>query len=437
MNLNNCLTSEERSLFEFIMTVILFALPAFFILIALELFWDWKKRTGHYRVNDAVTSLSAGVLSRVVAIGHQLIPFTAYVIAYEYIALFELSNAWWVWVVAFVAYDFFYYWNHRMGHEMSILWAAHVVHHSSEDYNLTTALRQTSGALFSWVFYLPLAVAGFSPEMIITVGALNLVYQFWVHTQHIDTLGWMEKVFVTPSNHRVHHAQNRVYIDKNYGGVFILWDRLFGTFIPELSNEKPVFGIRGALKSFNPLMANIQVYSRLARDSYYTSRWSDKFKVWFGRTGWRPADVAERFPEEKLPLNIFEKYDPKLSDSVKKYCVFQHAVMLAITVFLLLNVSVLSASQLLVLSATVIMCSIQIGTVLSGSKFALALEGPRLLVFPLMWFASGLGDIAIVFGALSAVSLTLLVCVIRKGYIRRTYTAADRRSNTSQVTTEL
>jgi len=437
MNLNICLTSGVGPLFEFIMTVILFALPVFFILIALELFWDWKKRTGHYRVNDAVTSLSAGVLSRVVAIGHQLIPFTAYVIAYEYIALFELSNAWWVWVVAFVAYDFFYYWNHRMGHEVSILWAAHVVHHSSEDYNLTTALRQTSGALFSWVFYLPLAVAGFSPEMIITVGALNLVYQFWVHTQHIDKLGWMEKVFVTPSNHRVHHAQNRVYIDKNYGGVFILWDRLFGTFIPELSNEKPVYGIRGALKSFNPLNANIQVYSRLARDSYYTRRWSDKCRVWFGRTGWRPADVAERFPEEKLPMSEFEKYDPKLSKAVKKYSVFQHAIMLAITVFLLLNVESLLGVHVLVLALTVITCSIQNGIVLSGSKLALALEGPRLLVFPLLWFAVGLSDLALIYGVVSFISLVLLVSVIRSGHERSRYYTNFKRNGESLPTTEL
>ncbi len=425
------------SLFDIIMTVILFALPAFFILIAIELYWDWRKRTGHYRINDAVTSLSAGVLSRIVAIGHQLIPFTAYVIAFEYVSFTELSNAWWVWIVAFVAYDFFYYWNHRMGHEVSILWAAHVVHHSSEDYNLTTALRQTSGALFSWIFYLPLAVAGFPPEMIITVGALNLVYQFWVHTQHIDTLGWMEKVFVTPSNHRVHHAQNRVYIDKNYGGVFILWDRLFGTFIPELSNEKPVFGIRGALKSFNPLMANIQVYSRLARDSYYTSRWTDKCRVWFGRTGWRPADVAERFPEEKLPMSEFEKYDPKLSKAVKKYSVFQHAVMLAITVFLLLNIETLQGIHVLVLALTVITSSIQNGIVLSGSKLALALEGPRLLVFPLLWFAVGLSDLALIYGAVSFVSLMLLVSVIRSGYERNRYYTDIKQSSNSQATTEL
>ncbi|BCO21064.1 MULTISPECIES: sterol desaturase family protein [unclassified Alteromonas] len=395
------------------MTVILFAIPLFFLLIGIELYVDYKRKTGHYRTNDAITSLSAGVLSRVVAIGHQLIPFTIYVLVYDAIALFSLPDAWWVWVIAFVAYDFFYYWNHRMGHEMSILWAAHVVHHSSEDYNLTTALRQTSGALFSWVFYLPLALVGFEPEMIITVGALNLVYQFWVHTQHIKTLGWMEYVFVTPSNHRVHHAQNRVYIDKNYGGVFILWDRLFGTFIPELDEEPPVYGIRGALKSFNPIWANLQIYSQLARDSYYTRSWKDKFRVWFGRTGWRPEDVSMRFVQEKKPLSEFKKYHPKLHKAVTRYSLVQHLIMLGVTLYLLLNINALPTSHQLIAVATVIVMSIQNGFILSQSKMSLAMEGPRLLVFPLMWVAGGMGVAAIVYTLCSFASLFMLANAVR------------------------
>lgn len=395
------------------MTVILFAIPLFFLLIGVELFVDYTRQTGHYRTNDAITSLSAGVLSRVVAIGHQLIPFTVYVLVYDAVSLFTLPDAWWVWLVAFVAYDFFYYWNHRMGHEMSLLWAAHVVHHSSEDYNLTTALRQTSGALFSWIFYLPLALLGFEPEMIITVGALNLVYQFWVHTQHIKTLGWMENIFVTPSNHRVHHAQNRVYIDKNYGGVFILWDRLFGTFIPELKEEPPVYGIRGALKSFNPLWANLQIYSQLARDSYHTRSWKDKFRVWFGRTGWRPDDVTARFPQEKKPLSEFKKYHPKIHKAVTRYSLLQHIIMLGVTLYLLLNIDVLPTSHQLIAVATVIVMSIQNGFILSQSKMSLALEGPRLLVFPLMWVAAGMGTAALVYIACSVISLLMLTIAVR------------------------
>lgn len=396
-----------------LMTVILFAIPLFFLLIGIELVVDYKRKTGYYRTNDAITSLSAGVLSRVVAIGHQLIPFTVYIVVFDAVALFTLSESWWVWVLAFIAYDFFYYWNHRMGHEMSVLWAAHVVHHSSEDYNLTTALRQTSGALFSWIFYLPLAFVGFPPEMIITVGALNLVYQFWVHTQHIGTLGWMEYVFVTPSNHRVHHAQNRVYIDKNYGGVFILWDRLFGTFIPELDEEPPVYGIRGALKSFNPIWANLQIYRQLAKDSYYTHSWKDKFRVWFGRTGWRPEDVTKRFPQEKKPLSEFEKYNPTLNKWVTQYSLAQHIIMLGVTLYLLLNIATLSATQQIIAVVTVVVMSVQNGFILSQSTTALKLEVPRLLLFSLLWLSTSLAMPSMIFTASCLLSLGLLVIAFK------------------------
>lgn len=396
------------------MTVILFAIPLFFLLIGIELYLDKRKNTGYYRANDAITSLTAGVLSRVMALGHQLIPLTMYVLVFNEAALTELPYSPWVWVVAFVLYDFCYYWNHRMGHEMSVLWAAHVVHHSSEDYNLTTALRQTSGAVFSWIFYLPLAVIGFPPEMIVTVGALNLVYQFWVHTQHIDKLGWMENWFVTPSNHRVHHAQNSVYIDKNYGGVFIIWDRLFNTFIPELDHEPPVYGIRGALKSFNPLWANAQIYAQLARDSFYTRKWKDKLRVWFGRTGWRPADVAERFPVVKAPLSEFKKYHPSIAPAITRYSIVQHVILLAITLFLLLNVNTLSGAHQLILVVTIVIMSVQNGFILSQSKFALIMEGPRLLILPLLWFGSGLLIPSGVFAAASLGSLLLLMRAVNQ-----------------------
>lgn len=412
------------------MVVILFAIPLFFILIGIELFLDKRRKTGFYRANDAITSLTAGIMSRVVALGYQLIPLTMYVLVFDSLALIFLPNALWVWLLAFVLYDFLYYWNHRMGHEMSILWAAHVVHHSSEDYNLTTALRQTSGALFSWIFYLPMAVLGFPPEMVITVGALNLVYQFWVHTQHINKLGWMEKWFVTPSNHRAHHAQNRVYIDKNYGGVFIVWDRLFNTYTPELESDPPVYGIRGALRSFNPLWANLQLYSQLARDSYYTSRWRDKLRVWFGRTGWRPNDVAARFPLPKAPLSDFERYDPKLPSAVTFYSISQHVILLGITLFFLLSFDTISGVQQLVIAATIIVMGIQNGFILAGSKWSLALEGPRLIVFPLMWLVSGLVLPSIFMVVACLVSLIVLFRTVNSSRAQPSEAHATQTMNT-------
>ena len=231
------------------MNIILYAIPGFFILIALELIAERIRGTDYYRTNDALTSLNLGVVSRLSGVLQAFIPIAVYLSVYENFRLFDAPDHWVIWIVAFVLYDLSYYWAHRLGHEVNILWAAHVVHHSSEEYNLTTALRQTGTGFFSVLFYIPMALLGFDPVMVVTVGALNLIYQFWVHTRHVPKLGLLEWVFITPSNHRVHHAQNPVYIDKNYGGVFILWDRLFGTFQEELDDQPVVFGITGAVSS--------------------------------------------------------------------------------------------------------------------------------------------------------------------------------------------
>ena len=174
-----------------------------------------------------------------------------------------------MWIGALLAYDFCYYWLHRAGHRVAVLWAAHVVHHQSEDYNLSTALRQTSsGFLFGWIFYLPLAVAGVPPLVFGTVALIDLLYQFWVHTQQVGKLGWFDRWFCSPSNHRVHHAVNERYLDKNYGGILIVWDRLFGTFAEEDDAEPCVYGTRAPLRSWNPVWANLQVYRDLWLDSW-------------------------------------------------------------------------------------------------------------------------------------------------------------------------
>ena len=237
-----------------IMDLVQYAIPLFVLAIVVELAYGLLVQRNTYRLNDSVSSLFLGVLSqarRFVTLG---VGGYVYFLVTQHFSL-PLMDAghWFTWVLAMVVYDFCYYWLHRLGHERTILWAAHVAHHQSEDYNLTTALRQTStGFLLSWVFYIPMYLLGIPAEVVVTVGSLNLIYQFWVHTEHIPKLGWYEWFFVTPSNHRVHHAQNDVYMDRNYGGLFIIWDRLFGTFQTELDEEPVVFGIRGPLRSWNP-----------------------------------------------------------------------------------------------------------------------------------------------------------------------------------------
>ena len=192
----------------------------------------------------------------------------AFYLAETQFALWRMDeNSLFTWIFAFIAYDFFYYWFHRISHERQIFWASHVAHHQSEDYNLSTALRQTgTGFLISWVFYIPLFLIGVPSYVYVSVATLNLVYQFWVHTEHIPKLGWYELFFITPSNHRVHHARNEAYIDKNYGGVFIIWDRFFGTFKEEDEDKPCIYGLRSPIRTFNPIWANFHIYVKMIRD---------------------------------------------------------------------------------------------------------------------------------------------------------------------------
>ena len=175
-----------------------------------------------------------------------------------------------VWLITFVAYDLCYYFSHRYGHEWRILWASHVAHHQSEAFNLSTALRQTSTGWLNAIFYLPLYLVGVPVELVISVGSLNLIYQFWVHTEYVGRLGILEYILVTPSNHRVHHAKNPMYIDKNYGGVFIVWDRVFGTFQDELDTEPCRYGITEQLNSWNPIWANMHIWLDTLKQSWHT-----------------------------------------------------------------------------------------------------------------------------------------------------------------------
>jgi alkylglycerol monooxygenase len=362
------------------MNIILFAIPVFFLLIAAELIVEKVKKTDYYRLNDAITSLSIGGLSRIMGVMKNLAPFTIYILLYEQFAIFELNNRVWVWLAVFVVYDFLYYWNHRFGHEMSFFWAAHVVHHSSEEYNLTTALRQSSGSFFNFIFFLPLAFLGVDPVLFITVASANLVYQFWVHTRHVGKLGFIEWFMVTPSNHRVHHAQNQVYLDRNYGGVFIIWDRLFGSYQDELDDEKPIYGVRKALNSWNPFYANIQVYKQLIQDSLYTEKWSDKFKVWFGRTGWRPDDVSHKFPLASVALSHFSVYQTEISLITKIYSVLQYIIISLLALFLLVNASVLDMRYQLAIAFMVIASSINLAWVMENKLIAIWLEWLKLLI---------------------------------------------------------
>ena len=263
---------------------ILYAVPVFLALMALEWWLARRRGVAVYAPADTVGSLSLGIVSQLVAVFTKLATLGLYSVVHEHAALWRLpvdSPA--VWIGALLAYDLCYYWLHRLGHTVQILWAAHVVHHSSEHYNLSTALRQTgSGFVLGWVFYLPMAVVGVPPLVFAVVGLIDLLYQFWVHTRLVGRLGWFDRVFCSPSNHRVHHGQNDWCIDRNYGGILILWDRLFGSFADERPGEPIVYGVRGALRSFSPWRANLQVYAGMWRDWRLARTWADRLAATLG-----------------------------------------------------------------------------------------------------------------------------------------------------------
>lgn len=318
--------------------------------------------------------MALGIVSRATGIAKKFIPFTMYLILVDYIAIVRLPDEPWVWVVAFVLYDFCYYWLHRLSHEINILWAAHVVHHSSEEYNLTTALRQTSGGLFGWIFYLPIALLGVPAEIFIATGALSLIYQFWVHTRHVPKLGWYESFFVTPSNHRVHHAQNQVYIDRNYGGVFILWDRMFGSFQEELEGEPCLYGIRKPLKSWNPIWANLHVYWQLSRDAWNTKSWKDKVLVWFKPTGWRPQDVSLSDPLPAADLANFKKFDISITGWQKLYSLLQHVVIAGVILVVMLNLANYDSAQKIAGVVFILFASASLAMMLSNNRWSYLTE---------------------------------------------------------------
>ena len=305
------------------------AVPFFLLALILELAYGKLINNNTYRLNDTISSLFMGSLrgtSGILKIG-----FSGY-IYYQietHFALWRMdSDLWITWIFAFIAYDFFYYWFHRISHERQIFWASHVAHHQSEEYNLSTALRQTgTGFFISWIFYIPLFLIGVPSYVMVSVASINLIYQFWVHSRHIPKLGWYELFFVTPSNHRVHHAQNDIYIDKNYGGVFIVWDRLFSTFKEEQDDQECVYGIRGAIKTFDPVKANIHIYQKILKDLTFSISFKNFYNVLTAKTGWSPNGSTEGSSMEKFAHEKFEKHDPEVSLSTKIYALMQFLCM--------------------------------------------------------------------------------------------------------------
>ena len=368
---------------SFYITSLFIAIPTFVLLISLE---AWIAKIKGVKINrsvDMISSLSSGVTNTI----RDGIKFSFVIISYswlvEHITIYQLSPLWLAIIIAFIAEDFTGYWMHRLNHRVNILWNRHIIHHSSEDFNLSCALRQSisNTIKFSAVFMIPAALLGIPASIFAILGPLHLFMQFWYHTQLIGKLGFLEYIIVTPSHHRVHHAINPEYIDKNYSQILIIWDKLFGTFQPELGTVKPVYGTLKPMKTWNPVIINFKHLAHLIKDAWHTKNIIDKIRIWFMPTGWRPEDVKEKFPIEIIndPSKQI-KYETKNSNLLISWAWIQ-LVVTNILMFHFFTISINYSSTFNALYASVLILNVfSFTSLLDHQRYALIVESFKLII---------------------------------------------------------
>lgn len=374
---------------------LLYAIPFFVGLVLIEILYGHYVKDQKHNVMDTVSSLSSGLTNIIKDSLGLVLVLVSYPFLVEHLALFEIKATWAVWVIAFIAIDFAGYWNHRLSHHVNIFWNQHVIHHSSEEFNLACALRQSISNVVGYfaLMLIPAALLGVPNEVIAILAPLHLFAQFWYHTQHIGKMGWLEYIIVTPSQHRVHHAINPEYIDKNLGQILCLWDRWFGTFQEELDEVPPQYGVLKPAATWNPILINFQHFWRLCLDAWRTKNWWDKVRIWFMPTGWRPADVAEKYPITKIEdVYNFKKYQKPASKALKGYSIFQMLFNTALLLFMFYNYSEIGFDGLLLFAAFVFVGIYGYTTLMDRKSYAIFIEvlrGAVGLVLILMtndWF---------------------------------------------------
>ena len=358
-------------------TALLYAIPFFIFLLGIEILYGYFVKNQKHKVLDTVSSISSGltnILKDSLGLG---IIIVSYPYLLEHLALTEIKASWLVWGIAFIVIDFAGYWNHRLSHHINFFWNQHVIHNSSEEFNLACALRQSVSNLIGYfpLFLIPAAILGVPTKVIAILAPIHLFAQFWYHTQHIRKMGWLEYIIVTPSQHRVHHAINPEYIDKNLGQVLCIWDRLFGTFQEELAEVPPQYGVLKPARTWNPLIINFQHLWRLIIDAWRTKSYWDKVRIWFMPTGWRPADVKEKYPISIIQdVYHFQRYQTKASLAFKGYVIFQMLASLILLLFMFYNYTEIGFNGLLLFGALVFIGIFGYTSLMDRSKNAVWIE---------------------------------------------------------------
>lgn len=361
------------------MDYIALAIPLFFLLMGLELAWSAWSHRKVYRFSDFVANLGCGIGSQVVGAFTKAGIFAIYLAVYDHWRLFTLPSTPLTWLLAFLLIDLLYYWFHRLSHEVNLLWAAHIVHHQSEEYNLSVALRQSWWqGLFSFWFYIPVALLGVHPLVIVTVGAFVTLYQFWIHTKAIGRMGPFEWVFNTPSHHRVHHGSDPKYIDRNHAGTLIIWDKLFGTYQRE--EEEPIYGITTPLQAWDPVTANFHYWGDLLRWARQTRSWKDKLLVFLKPPGWKPADLGGFEGPRPKDRATYRKFDTQVPAAITAYVALQFVLLLGLTTAFLFGQGLLAPWQQWALAGLIVLWVMNLGVLLEGKRWGLRSEALRLVL---------------------------------------------------------
>ncbi|MFT5317833.1 MAG: alkylglycerol monooxygenase [Chlamydiales bacterium] len=333
---------------------IVLSIPVFFILICVEVVIQYFSKEKLYRVNDSISNISCGILEQVTGVFIKTSTIAMYHYIYENFSLFKIPQTTWTFLLLFIGCDFFYYWAHRMSHQINLFWGGHVVHHQSEDYNLSVALRQSSFQTFwFFFFYFPLAFLGFNTTSYLFASAIVTLYQFWIHTEKIKTLGPLEYIFNTPSHHRVHHGVDPKYIDKNHAGTFIIWDKMFGTFQKE--EEKPTYGITTPANSWNPIEVNLAHYRDMFSTVKRFPKLSDKLRFLLKPPGWLPDRMGGPAKIPQVNKQSYKKYDSDPGIKFRVYAVIQYLSCLLLASLYLIHEPSMSLPVKLVFTGGVIL----------------------------------------------------------------------------------
>jgi len=363
--------------------VLNYAIPFFVGLLLLEVAiarWKDKKVV---RSMDTLSSLSSGLTNVI----KDVLGLTVIIVSYEwleeYFGILDIPANWLAYLLAFIGIDFAGYWIHRISHSVNYFWNHHIIHHSSEEFNLGCALRQSISNWFSitFIFLVPTAIIGVPTEVIAIVKPLHLFAQYWYHTRLIGKMGFLEHIIVTPSHHRVHHAINKEYLDKNLSQIFIFWDKFFGTFQKELDEVPPVYGVKRPVRTWNPIIINFIHLWQLIKDAWYTRSIATKLKIWFMPTGWRPADVKEKYPIEVISDEYqYQKYDPPRSQSLELWSWFQFVITFVMMMYMFNRLGVIGFSQALLFGAFLFLTILIYTLVMDRKDIAIYFEALRFII---------------------------------------------------------